>query len=80
MNIIDWFKQSNRWKHLLGGAAIGVFANSTYCAAYTGIGVAGAMEFKDYQWGGEPDWIDFSLTCVGTAIGYGARILVVSLV
>ena len=49
--IIKWISKSNRWKHLIGGIVVGLGANDIYCAAYTGIGVAGALEFKDYQWG-----------------------------
>ena len=41
---LNWFKVSNRWKHLIGGVLIGVVANSIYCAVYTGIGVASALE------------------------------------
>jgi len=78
-NIINWFKESNRWKHLVGGVAVGLFANDAYCAAYAGVGVAGAMEFKDWQWGGKPDIIDFGLTVAGVAIGYGIRLGVLSL-
>lgn len=73
--IIDWFKQSNRWKHFVGGVAIGAGADDVYCAAYAGVGVAGALEFKDWQWGGKPDWIDFTLTVSGVAVGYTARYL-----
>lgn len=73
---IEWFGQSNRWKHLVGGIAVGAGADSVYCAAYAGIGVAGAMEFKDWQWGGKPDAVDFALTVVGVAVGYGLRVLI----
>ena len=69
-NIIQWFKESNRWKHLIGGFLIGLLCNSWYCAFLTGFGVAGALEFKDWQWGGKPDILDFLLTFVGTIIGY----------
>lgn len=74
--IINWAKGSNRWKHLLGGIAIGAGANSLYCAAYAGIGVAAALELKDKLWGGQPDWIDFAVTVVGVAMGYAVRILI----
>ena len=73
--IIAWLNASNRWKHLAGGVAIGIGANSAYCAAYAGIGVAAAMELKDRQWGGKWDWIDLGLTVAGVAIGYAARIV-----
>ena len=71
--IIEWFKESNRFKHLAGGMLIGLGANSVYCAAYAGIGIAGALEFKDFLWGGKWDWIDFGLTVLGVAIGYITR-------
>ena len=65
-----WLNESNRSKHLLGGFIIGLFSDDTYCAAYAGIGVAGALEFKDWQWGGKPEPIDFLLTVIGVNIGY----------
>lgn len=74
--IIEWLLASNRLKHIVGGVLIGVGANDWYCAEYAGIGVAGAMELKDYLWGGKPDWIDFLLTVLGVNIGYGLRTLV----
>lgn len=73
--IIEWFKDSNRWKHLLGGFIIGLLCNGWYCAALCGTGVAGALEFKDWQWGGKPDIIDFLLTVGGVAMGYITGVL-----
>ena len=67
--LFTWL-ESNRYKHLLGGIAIGAFANSLYCAAYAGLGVATALELKDKLWGGKFDIVDLSLTLAGTAIGY----------
>ncbi len=75
--LFTWLKESNRYKHLLGGIAIGAFANSLYCAAYAGIGVATALELKDKLWGGKLDLIDLSLTLAGVAIGYGVRIMII---
>jgi hypothetical protein len=69
----QWLKDSNRLKHLLLGVLVGLGADDWYCAEYVGIGVAGSLEFKDYQWGGKPDWIDFTLTFVGVNIGYGVK-------
>ena len=71
--LFTWLKESNRYKHLLGGIAIGAFANSLYCAAYAGLGVATALELKDKLWGGKFDIVDLSLSLVGVAIGYGVR-------
>jgi hypothetical protein len=73
--IKEWLKTSNRGKHLLGGVLIGLFANSVYCAAYAGIGVASALELKDKLWGGKLDIVDWSLTVAGVAIGYGLHVV-----
>lgn len=78
-NIIDFMNASNRWKHFVGGIAIGAGSDDLYCAAYAGIGIAGALELKDKLWGGEPDWIDFTLTVAGVAVGYAVRVAVLSL-
>ena len=77
--IINWFKESNRWKHFVGGCVIGLAANDVWCATLAGCGVAGALEYKDYLWGGKPDWIDFSLTVAGTALGFAARCALIAL-
>jgi len=69
--LIDWFKESNRWKHFAGGVLIGFGSNGLYCAAYTGAWVAVALEVKDVQWGGKADAVDFALTLAGVAVGYG---------
>ena len=45
--IWKWLGESNRWKHLLGGVAIGFAGDSIYCSAYVGVGVASALEYKD---------------------------------
>jgi hypothetical protein len=76
MKIKGWLSESNRWKHLVGGILIGAGADDWYCAAYAGVGVAAALELKDKLWGGEPDWIDFTLTVAGVAIGYTLRWLI----
>lgn len=77
-SVIDWLNASNRWKHLIGGFVIGAGADDIYCAAYAGIGIAGSLELKDKLWGGEPDWIDFSITLAGVSLGYASRVLVLS--
>lgn len=72
--LYNWLKESNRWVHLLGGFLIGFGANSIYCAAYTGLGIASTLELKDHMWGGEWDWTDWTLTVVGVAIGQATRL------
>lgn len=71
-----WLKSSNRLKHIIGGYAIGAFADDNYCAAYAGIGVAAALELKDKLWCGRWDWVDFALTVSGVALGRLTRIAV----
>lgn len=67
--IVKWLKESNRFKHIIGGVLIGMGANSTYCAVYAGIGVAATLELKDHLWGGKWDWIDFGITVAGVIVG-----------
>lgn len=55
MKILNWLKTSNRWKHILGGAAIGAFSGSDYCALYASILSAASLEYKDKAHGCE--WI-----------------------
>lgn len=67
--ILIWFKTSHRWQHLAGGFVIGLIAGSNRSAIIAGVGIASALEFKDKEWGGRWDWIDWGLTVAGTAIG-----------
>jgi len=69
MNIIKWLKESNRWKHLVGGVLLGIASDNVYCAALVGVSVSSALEFKDMSWGGKWDWLDWVCTVFGTAIG-----------
>lgn len=74
--ILRWLKESNRAKHIIGGICIGFGADSWYCAAYAGVGVAAALELKDKLWGGEWDWTDFALTMGGVIVGRLIRIAI----
>lgn len=76
MSALTWLKESNRWKHLVGGFIVGFGANSPYCAAYSGVGIASALELKDKLWGGKWDWIDWLLTVGGAGGGYLIRYLI----
>ena len=70
-----WICESNRWKHLIGGFVLGLLLT-----ALCSLGCAGGMEFKDKQWGGRWDWIDFGCTCVGGLIGQGLQVLVILII
>lgn len=67
-----WLRDSNRWKHLVGGFALGLLL--TFLCA---LGCAGGMEFKDRQWGGEWDWLDFLATILGGMIGQAVQVWII---
>ena len=67
--LIKWLSVSNRWKHLVGGLIIGIFAFGWFTAMSDGVLTAGALEYKDRAHGGKWDWIDFALTVVGAFVG-----------
>ncbi|WAX09275.1 hypothetical protein BT528P2_00024 [Bacteroides phage BT528P2] len=71
--IINWFKQSNRWKHLLYGFLVSIIAGFAFT-----LGCAAGMEFKDKQAGGKWDWIDFGLTVAGAWFGLMLRIVIIN--
>ena len=75
--IIKWFSESHRWQHLVLATVIGIWADSWYCTLLTGAGVAGALEFKDTQYGNKWDWVDFLLTMTGAAIGHCIRTIII---
>lgn len=75
--IWNWLKQSNRYKHLVGGMAIGLMADDWYCAGLAGVGIASALEYKDKAHGGAWDWLDWGLTIAGVIVGYGLRWMIV---
>ena len=68
-NILNFFKESNRYKHLIGGIVIGMCALSWYNAIYASAGVGLAMEYKDKAHGGDFDIVDAGLTFIGGIIG-----------
>lgn len=71
--IWEWLKTSNRYKHLIGGMAIGLMADDWYCATLAGAGISSALEYKDRAHGGSWDWVDWGLTIAGVIVGYGLR-------
>lgn len=72
--LINWFKQSNRWKHLLYGFLVSIIAGFAFT-----LGCAAGMEFKDKQGGGKWDWIDFGLTVAGGLAGLALRLTIINL-
>lgn len=70
---INWFKQSNRWKHLLYGFLAALIAGFAFTC-----GAAAGMEFKDRAWGGKWDWIDFGLTVAGAFVGAAIRYWIIN--
>ena len=74
--IVEWIMLSNRWKHLVGGFAIGVSVDDWFAAIYAGVLTAGALEYKDKAYGGNWDWIDLGLTVAGTCVEQLVRTIV----
>lgn len=68
--LIEWLKESNRYKHLIGGIAIGILSDNWYCAGLAGVGIASALEYKDKAHGCVWDWCDWSLTVAGVVVGF----------
>ena len=66
---MSWLSESNRWKHLLLAIPVG-FVFTILCV----LGVASGMEFKDRQWGGSWDWLDWLATMLGGIIGQALQI------
>lgn len=63
--IISFLKESNRWKHLVGGFLVGLCACSTFGAVYSAVVAASCLELKDKQHGSLWDWIDWLITLIG---------------
>lgn len=59
-----WIKESNRTKHLLYAIPIG-FLFTILCV----LGVASGMEFKDREYNGKWDWLDWIATILGGILG-----------
>lgn len=66
--IISFLKESNRWKHLAGGFAVGLCAFSAFGAIYSATVAASCLELKDKLHGSLWDWTDWLLTVVGGAV------------
>lgn len=66
--MIEFLKQSNRPKHLIGGFIVGLLSLNWWCAIYATIVAASCLELKDKLYGNKWDWIDFVMTIVGGMI------------
>lgn len=68
--MLSWMFKSNRPKHFLYSVPIG-FIFTILCV----LGVASGMEFKDKQWGGKWDWLDWTATMLGGLVGQALQVL-----
>lgn len=66
--ILSFLKQSNRYKHLVGGFIVGLPVLTPYAAIYAAAIAASCLELKDWLRGGRWDWVDWLLTMVGGGI------------
>ena len=72
--ILNFLTASNRYKHLIGGFAVGLCALDLWTAIYATIVAASCLELKDKLYGNKWDWGDWVLTLV---VGYVASIIYV---
>ena len=69
------FEDKTRWQHFAYAIPLGLVL-TILCV----IGVAFALEFKDYQWGGKWDWKDLACTVLGGLVGQGLQVLLFVLI
>ena len=67
-----WLTESNRQKHFLYAIPIG-FILTILCV----IGIASGLEFKDTQYGGKWDWLDWLATILGGIVGQVVQIFLI---
>lgn len=67
---MSWITESNRMKHFLYAIPLAYFF-TILCV----LGVASGMEFKDKQYGGKWDWLDWIATMIDGLIGQILQIL-----
>lgn len=67
--ILNWLKESNRWKHLVVGVCVGFLPLNWWVGIYAACAVGLALEYKDEAHGGEWDWIDAAMTAIGGVVG-----------
>ena len=69
---MSWITESNRMKHFLLAIPLGLVF-TILCV----LGCASGMEFKDRQWGGNWDWLDWIATMLGGAIGQAIQAAII---
>lgn len=72
---MSWMTESNRQKHFLYAIPIGLILTILTVA-----GCALGMEFKDWQYGNEFDWLDIAATMLGGLIGQIIQIAIILLI
>lgn len=70
--LINWLKQSNRYKHLLYAIPASFILTVLF-----GLGLGVGMELKDKLWGGKWDWNDLLCTAIGSVIGQILQLIVI---
>lgn len=63
--IFQFLKQSNRYKHIIGGFVVAFLALGAWPAIYAAIVAASCLEFKDYLYHNRWDWNDWLCTVAG---------------
>ena len=66
--IISFLKESDRYKHLIGGFIVGLLALTPWTAIYAAVVAASCLELKNKLKGCYWDWLDWILTVVGGGI------------
>ena len=66
---MSWLKESNRLEHLRYGYITACFLSVLFT-----IGCAVGMEFKDWKYGGNFDFLDIAATALGGILGQIAQI------
>lgn len=71
-----WLRISNRWKHLLGGFAVGAAGAGAWAALVVSIVAASCLEYKDRAHGCVWDWVDWSLTVAGGVVAAAIYLII----
>ena len=66
--IMAFLMESNHYKHLIGGFAVGMLAFNPWAALYAGTIAASCLEFKDAVYGNKWDWTDWAVTIAGALV------------